>query len=214
VPYTGAPLSRAGATGEPVGCGDDNGQGNIDPSPFVDSDGRAYLYVSTDFTGGRLAPTISVIPLASDLVHASGGRTPLFAGDDGGWEAAGAPAPTVEGPSMVKHGSDYYLLYSGGSWITTYAMGYARSSSATGGFVKAASGPILGAHGSVYSPGGADRPVVGPHGDTWLVYHARDGGYDAYRSLHLDRFAWRPGADGRDVPVIEGPTETPQPRGP
>ena len=36
------------ASGRPIGCGDDAGYGNIDPAPFVDADGRAYLYVSTD----------------------------------------------------------------------------------------------------------------------------------------------------------------------
>ena len=52
-PFTDrGPLSFADgavdAAGRPIGCGDDAGYGNIDPQPFVDADGRAYLYVSTD----------------------------------------------------------------------------------------------------------------------------------------------------------------------
>jgi hypothetical protein len=38
------------SSGRPPGCGDDDGYSNIDPAPFVDGDGRAYLYLST----GRL----------------------------------------------------------------------------------------------------------------------------------------------------------------
>jgi hypothetical protein len=36
------------ARGRPIGCGDDAGYGNIDRAPFVDANGRAYLYLSTD----------------------------------------------------------------------------------------------------------------------------------------------------------------------
>jgi len=35
------------ASGRPPGCGDDAGYSNIDAAPFVDRDGRAYLYFST-----------------------------------------------------------------------------------------------------------------------------------------------------------------------
>lgn len=46
------PLGSTGTSatgpGMPVGCGDAAGVGNIDPSPFIDSSGQVYLYVSTD----------------------------------------------------------------------------------------------------------------------------------------------------------------------
>jgi beta-xylosidase len=215
------PLTQAGDTSSAIGCGDAAARGAIDPSPFVDSDGSAYLYMSTDFslTGGagqQLQPTLSVVPLAPDLLHASGARTPLFSGDPGTWEAADLSAPTVEGPAMIEHDGIYHLLYSGGNWRGAYGMGYATASSPAGPFTKSPSNPILEQTSAVLGPGGGDTPVVGPRGATWLLYHARAGSSDAPRTLRIDRLDWRPGpATGSpDVPVIEGPTATPLPEVP
>jgi hypothetical protein len=219
-PYTDlGPLELAGSTdpsAPPIGCGDDTGQGNIDPSLFVDPSGQAYLYVSTDrVCGGRscmLQPTISAIPLTADLQHAAGPRLPLFSGDSGTWEADGVSAPTVEGPSLALHDGTYYLFYSGGNWQGTYAMGYATAPSPTGPFTKSASNPILTATATVLGPAGGDRLVTGPHGGLWLVYAGRDSSYTEPRTLRLDQFSWEPAAGGApDVPVIHGPTSTPQP---
>jgi beta-xylosidase len=211
------PLDVAAPSGTPVGCGDDAGAGNIDPSPFIDTDGQAYLYVSTDFTksGGtqKLQPTISVIPLSPTLMAASGQRVPLFSGSPGTWEAAGVGAPTVEGPTMVKHGAMYYLLYSGGSWRGAYGMGYATSSSPTGPFTKAGN-QILSETNDVDGPGGGDTPVVGPAGGTWMAYHGRSSSRQEPRLLRLDRLSWSAGNGGPEVPVIAGPTSTPQPAQP
>ncbi|MFL5970212.1 MAG: family 43 glycosylhydrolase [Gaiellaceae bacterium] len=217
-PYTDqGPLDTAAPSGTPVGCADDAGAGNIDPSPFVDTDGHGYLYVSTDFakSGGTqtLQPTISVIPLSPTLMAASGSRVPLFSGSPGTWEAAGVSAPTVEGPTMVKHGALYYVLYSGGSWRGAYGMGYATSNSPTGPFTKAGN-QILSETTDVDGPGGGDTPVVAPAGGTWLAYHGRSSSRQAPRVLRIDRFGWSAGNGGPDVPVIAGPTSTPQPAQP
>ena len=203
-------LTSAAPTDEPIGCGDAGGQGNIDPSPFIDSDGNAYLYMSSDTVASnglsQYQPVISVVPLTSDLLAASGGRTALFSGDPGTWEAANAPTPVVEGPTMVKHNGTYYLMYSGGTWRGSYGMGYAISTSPVGGFIKQPT-RLLTETASVLSPGGGDSLVTGPHGGTWLVYHGRDGSYDNPRTLRIDRFSWQPGSP--DVPVVDGPTGAP-----
>jgi beta-xylosidase len=200
----------------PLGCGDAAGAGNIDPSPFIDSSGRAYLYVSTDrsCSGGSctLEPTISVIPLTPDFLRASGSRTALFSGDVGTWEASEVNAPTVEGPSMELHDGTYYLFYSGGSWQGAYGMGYATATSPMGPFAKSPSNPILAQSSAVLSPGGGDALVTGPHGGLWMVYAGRDSTYAEPRTLRLDAFTWKPAtsADAPDIPVISGPTATPQ----
>jgi beta-xylosidase len=209
----------SGPGGTPLGCGDAAGHGNIDPSPFVDSDGKPYLYVSSDFACGggscSLKPTVSVIPLTADFLHASGARVPLFAGDPGTWEAAGVAAPTVEGPSVVLHDGTYYLFYSGGSWRAAYAMGYATASGPTGPFTKSPANPILSGTSTVLSPGGGDGLVTGPHGAMWTVYAARASSYLDPRTLRLDPFIWHSATGGGpDVPMIEGPTATPQPTQP
>jgi len=214
-PYTDqGPLDTVPPSPIPVGCGDDVMIGNIDPSPFVDTDGQAYLYVSSDYTeaGGvrNFQPTISVIPLSPTLRTAAGARTGLFSGDPGTWEAASVATPTVENPTMVTHNDLYYLLYSGGGWRGAYAMGYATATSPGGPFTKAGT-PILSETDAVKSPGGGDTPVVGPRGGTWIAYHGRTGSRDEARVLRIDRFSWAPGPGGQDVPVIGGPTATPQP---
>ena len=81
-----------------IGCADEAGQGYIDPAPFIDADGKAYLYVSVD----NPYHNISVIPLASDLLHAAGPRKELFTLSQA-WEN-GPNFATVEGPFMLKHG--------------------------------------------------------------------------------------------------------------
>jgi beta-xylosidase len=202
------PLAQAGATGQPQGCADAAGRGNIDPSPFVDADGRAYLYTATDFSPTGLRPTVSVTPLADDLTHASGPRVPLFSGDANTWEAAGVSAPTVEGPMMVLHNGTYYLFYSGGSWQNAYGMGYATGPGPTGPFTKSASNPIFAQTPSVLSPGGGDTPVAGVRGGLWLLYHARANSYSDPRTLRIDRLLWQPGSP--DAPLLGSPSATPQ----
>jgi beta-xylosidase len=203
----------------PIGCGDDSGVGNIDPSPYVDATGQ-YLYVSTDnaCSGGScvFAPTISVIPLTSDLLEASGPRVPLFSGAAKSWESVGTGAPTVEGPSLDLHDGTYYLFYSGGNWQGAYGMGYATSTSPTGPFTKAAENPILASTADALSVGGGDQLVTGPHGGQWMVYAARSSSYSNPRKLWIDPVSWKPGAQtgDPDVPVIAGPTTTPQPTQP
>jgi beta-xylosidase len=229
-PYTDrGPLARADgaadSAGRPIGCGDQTGYANIDPSPLAAADGR-YLYLSTDNTcpagsgactsaNGTPRPTISVIPLSPDGLSASGPRTALFSGDPGTWEAAGAAVPTVENPTALEHGGTYYVLYSGGDWQGAYGMGYATASSPGGPFTKGAENPILSETTAVLSPGGGDTPVTGPSGGAWLIYHGRDGSYANPRTLRIDPFSWTAGPAGTpDVPVIAGPTSTPQPATP
>jgi beta-xylosidase len=220
-PFTDqGPLDLAsGATpGMPLGCEDPAGRGNIDPSPFVDPSGQAYLYVSTDnvCTAGSCTfkPTISVIPLSGDHLHAAGSRVPLFSGDPGTWEAVSSQVPTVEGPSMQLHNGTYYLFYSGGNWRAAYGMGYATSSNPTGPFSKARANPILAQTATVASPGGGDQIVTGPHNGQWLVYHGSSLPDPGVRTLRIDPLSWTPNAGGPDTPVIGGPSATPQPTQP
>jgi hypothetical protein len=203
------------ASGRPPGCGDDAGYSNIDPAPFVASDGTPYLYLSTTRTCSGQAPgevcppgrRISVIELAPDLLTAAGPRQALFGGEASGWELAqfSTPAPVVENPAPVKRGSTYFLLYSGGAFNGAYGMGYATSASPTGPFVKAAENPVLAERNGVLSVGGGAL-VTGPRGGSWLVYHGREGSYANPRQLRIDPVRF----PGDTTVVIDGPTSTPQ----
>ena len=201
---------RAGtvdSSGRPIGCGDNAGYSNIDPAPFVDTDGSAYLYLSTSQrcssstppnTSCPNAPRLSVVRLTPDLLHAAAPRLGLLSGDQQ-WERA-AWASVVENPWLHRRGATYYLFYSGGDWASAYGMGYARSSSPTGPFVKEPE-PIMRDSASVVSAGGGSL-VVGPGGGDWLSYHGRAGSYAEPRSLRVDPIRW--GQDGRVA--VDGPS--------
>lgn len=181
-----------------IGCGDTKGQGYIDPAPLVDTNGKAYLYVSVD------APyhNISIIPLKNDLVHAAGPRKELF-GLSQSWEF-GPSFSTVEGPFPLKHGRLYYLFYSGNDWQHDYAMGYATSSSPMGPFKKYRHNPILRGNARVIGPGGGSV-VQGPDGGWWLVYHAWPPGANMatgdQRTMRIDPLRWTGNVVG-----VRGPT--------
>lgn len=202
--------------GRPPGCGDDAGYSNIDPAPYVDGDGRAYLYLSTGRRCAEPAPgavcppgrTISVIPLAPDLLTASGPRLPLFDAESAGWEV-GSFGPVVENPWPVKSGSTYVLFYSGGAYTGAYGMGYATSSSPTGPFVKSAGNPILAETADVLSPGGG-MLATGPRGGSWLVYHGRRGSHSNPRQLRIDPVRF----PTESTVAVDGPTSAPQPGAP
>jgi Glycosyl hydrolases family 43 len=203
-------------SGRPPGCGDDGGYSNIDPAPFVDGDGHAYLYLSTSRRCDVPSPNvecpphraISVIPLSADLLTASGPRQSLFDADSAGWEVAPF-GPVVENPWPVKNGSTYVLLYSGGAYTREYGMGYATSSSPTGPFVKSAGNPVLAQSAGVLSPGGG-MLATGPKGGPWLVYHGRRDSYANPRELRIDRVRFTT----ESSVAVDGPTSTPQPAAP
>jgi arabinan endo-1,5-alpha-L-arabinosidase len=200
------------SSGRPPGCGVDAGYSNIDPAPYVDRDGQAYLYLSTGRRCEAPAPgaecppdrTISVIPLASDLLTASGPRLPLFDAESAGWEV-GSFGPVVENPWPVKSGSTYVLLYSGGAYTGAYGMGYATSTSPIGPFVKSAGNPILAEAAGVLGPGGG-MLATGPRGGSWLVYHGRRGSYSSPRELRIDRLRF----PTESTVAVDGPTSAPQ----
>jgi beta-xylosidase len=218
-PFTDrGPVASAGGaldqSGRPAGCGDDAGYSNIDPAPFVDSDGRVYLYLTTNRRCAAPAPgqecptavTVSVLPLASNAQAASGPRKPLFAGAAGSWEQEPGQAPKVEGPWMVKKGSTYYLFYSGGDYRRAYGMGYATASSplgtsSTSPFAKAAANPVLKQTAAVLSPGGGSL-TRGPRGGDWLLYHGRSGDYSQPRTLRIDPVFW----SSTGAVTVRGPT--------
>ncbi|MDQ4048145.1 MAG: glycoside hydrolase family 43 protein, partial [Actinomycetota bacterium] len=201
------------ASGRPPGCGDDAGYSNIDPAPFLDPDGEAYLYLSTNRRCDApttapcpLAPTISVLSLSRDLTRVAGTRTALFAGIPGSWEQEPGQSPKVENPWVERRGSTYYLFYSGGDYRRAYGMGYATAPSPTGPFTKAPINPILRQTADVLSPGGGSV-TKGTEGGDWMVYHGRAGSYAAPRTLRIDPLVWR--ADGSVM--VKGPTTGPQP---
>jgi hypothetical protein len=203
------PLSNGTTTsrGE-VGCGDLSGYSNIDPAPFVDVDGQAYLLYETGRdAAGNIAATISAIRLAPDLVRATRSRVPLLTGTQW-WELRGSDL-IVEGPWLHRHRSSYYLFYSGGDFAGNYAMGYAVGSSPLGPFRKSRANPILKGNSAVVGPGGGSV-VKGPlTGADQMIYAARAAAGQP-RTLPIDRLVWNDTVTPSTVHVHD-PTTTPQP---
>lgn len=201
------PLERQDGTrdgGWPMGCGDSAGHSNIDPQPYVDSDGQAWLYLSNESQCAngscQYIPTISAVPLSANRLEASGARRPLLAARSGTWEQA-PWGPQIENPYVLKRGDTYHLFYSGGNWQGVYAMGDATAPSAVGPFTRTSPNPWTGSTSTVANMGGG-MPIRDGAGVEWLVYHGRDPNSSAGRTLRIDRLNWS--ADG--LPRLDGPS--------
>ena len=136
-------------------------RGAIDPSPFVDTDGRAYLLWKSDETQGIVSQE-----LAPDGRGLIGQPQPLI-GADQSWEAG-----VVEAPSMVGYEGRYYLFYSGNNWSTpSYAVGYAVCDTPLGPCTKPMGGPWLASTSKAEGPGG-EEVFVDDQGQLWMCLHA------------------------------------------
>jgi beta-xylosidase len=184
--------------------------GSIDPSPFVDADGTAYLVWKSDENAPACnrPPRLWSAPLTADGLGLNGPPSLLLTMDQP-WQQ-----PVVEGPSMTAIAGDYYLLYSANDYESAaYAMGYATCLSPTGPCVNvSAAGPLVSSVGSALGPGGGeffDDAV----GGRWLVYHAWTAPETTYagggaRSMRIDRLVVDLDAG---VLSLAGPTTSPQP---
>jgi hypothetical protein len=173
----------------PFVCQHERG-GSIDPSTFVDDDGRAYLlWKSEDETVGGRAVLWSA-PLAADGLHLAGRARPLL-GADRAWEHR-----TVEGPAMVRAGGTYHLVYSGSSWAgPDYGVGHARCAGPLGPCRRSADAPFLRSFGDAVGAGGAEV-LLDAGGRTWLVFHAWTAphvGFPNRRTLRLAALDLRDG---------------------
>ena len=175
----------------------------IDPSVVSDPrTGLLYLFwadQSTQIWSGELSP--SGLSL-DDQIHLV-----LSAGEP--WECDPRDHHcTIEAPEPFYANGLFYLLYSGAStWDASYDVGVAASSDPLGisqDFVTFPR-PILRQGDGFYSTGHTSRPIIGPDGNTYVLYHARTSPgvqrLSSGRYLMLGRFGW---ADGWPT-ISEGP---------
>jgi beta-xylosidase len=164
--------------------------GSIDPHPFVDADGSAYLFWKADANAIGQRSTLFAQRLRSDGLALTGQPSALLSAD-AAWEQ-----PLIENPALVANGRSYVLLYSGGWWESAgYAIGYATCATPLGPCTKATvDRPLLATTGDQAGPGGA-CVVSGPAGDQWLAYHAWDAaavgyGNEGARRLRFAALTW------------------------
>ena len=177
--------------------------GSIDPEPFVDDDGTAYLLWKNDGNCCGLPVWLYAQRLSADGRALLGEPARLITYDQP-WEH-----PLVENPSMVRHEGRYILIYSAGNYADRYyAVGYAVCDSPLGPCEKPADRPILSSAGDSVGTGGASF-FRDADGDLWIAYHAWTEPVVGYpggkRSLHLARVRWENGA-----PVFVRPEAMPR----
>ena len=163
------------------------GRAVIDPQPFVDADGQAYLYFVGDVNEGR--GQIYVVRLGDDMISTIG-EPVLCIERSQPWEG-----PTWnEGPFVFKDGDSYVLMYSGEFWASPdYAVGFATSPSPLGPWKKSDENPILHRYAGLLGTG-HNSVVRGPDGGMLMFFHAHRGQGDARRDtyfakLRIDRDA-------------------------
>ena len=143
---------------------------NIDPSLFIDSDGKAYLYF-VRFTGGNVIWCAEMNPDLKSLKEETLMKC-IEAQDE--WERK--QATVAEGPSILKQNGVYYLLYSANHFESKdYAVGYATSDSPFGPWEKYSGNPILRRdmdQAARLSGTGHGAPFICEDGSYKYIFHA------------------------------------------
>lgn len=199
--------------GHPLLCGP--GFVDIDPMEFEDpATGKHLLYWGSGFE------PIKVQELSADLTSFAPGSSPKALVAPNGEK--GTFPVLVEGSWLLRHGSWYYLFYSGDNCCgpkANYAVMVARSRSAEGPFqtLEQATGKphsiVLEKTDRWIAPG-HNSAITDAHRQDWIVYHAVDirrprekdsDEINTRRVMLIDRIRWRNG-----WPVITGPSTQPE----
>jgi Glycosyl hydrolases family 43 len=151
-------------------CMDAQG-GAIDPSPFVDAAGRAWLYFKTyDLVERGSEPAqIYAVRLTANGLTAASGPTSVLA-----QSSLSSSFETVENPQMLNVSGTLMLLYSRGGWTTSgYRQGYATCASPAGPCHEGQDA-FLTSYGNVRGPGGGSI-FTDTGGRHWLAYQGWNG---------------------------------------
>jgi hypothetical protein len=164
----------------PLVCQRDLG-GSIDPSPFVDTDGRTYLLWKSEGAGGA-AQTIWSQELTADGLALTGPASPLVSAD------RPFERGVVEGPTLVREAGAYHLMYAAADWSSRhYVTAYATCAGPGGPCTKPADGRVLTSGLRLAGPGGAEVFRDGD-GGLWAAFHAfsePNVGYPSSRYLYV-----------------------------
>jgi beta-xylosidase len=185
----------------------DLGKATIDAHPFVDTDGKAYLYYALDISENGKSE-LYVVPLSEDLTQVTG--KPVFCTrPDADWEGT----EWNEAPYVFKWQDTYILMYSArGFFDPLYALGFATAKSPLGPWKKSPDNPILRKTERVSGPG-HNSVIASPDGkELFCAYHTHkklEGGHE--RDLCIDRMVINKDERGEVHIKILGPTRDPQP---
>jgi xylan 1,4-beta-xylosidase len=145
----------------------------IDPFIFIDSNGKKYMYYVVVANGGN---RIYVAEMNSDMLSQKKETATLCIEADAQWENTGKDKWSVtEGPTIIKHKSLYYIIYSANDFRSIdYAVGYATSTTPMGPWKKYEGNPII--HRSVTGQKGSGHGdvVKGRNGQLFYVFHTHN----------------------------------------
>ncbi len=141
--------------------------GQIDPFVFFDDDGKIYIYYVRFINGNSLY----VGELSDDFTSIDENTiTHCLTAKSGTWEMT-ASEQVVEGPTVIKDGGYYYLLYSANDYTNIdYAVGYAYSTSPTGPWTRKEN-PILSRHNVGINGTGHGDLFQDGDGNWYYVFH-------------------------------------------
>jgi xylan 1,4-beta-xylosidase len=141
----------------------------IDPFVFFDPTGKAYLYYVKLKEGNR----IYVSELERDLSDLKAGTEKECIFGTETWENTEKTNwPVTEGPTVIKKGSLYYLIYSANDFRNKdYAVGYATSASPLGPWKKNSSNPFLNRSGLSLNGTGHGDLFIDKQGNYRYVLH-------------------------------------------
>ncbi|MBU3125918.1 glycoside hydrolase family 43 protein [Sinomicrobium sp. 2019215] len=140
----------------------------IDPFVFFDA-GKAYMYHVRLQDGNRIfvaEMTEDLTALKAETLHEC-----IYAEDE--WEnTENAAWPVAEGPTVIKRGRQYYMLYSANDFRNPdYAVGYAVSDSPVGPWEKSEDNPVISSQNTGEPGSGHGDIVTDQHGDPYYVLH-------------------------------------------
>lgn len=167
----------------PLMCQLDRG-GSIDPSPFVDADGGAWLIWKSEGTLAGEPTRLWSARLSTDGLSVNGTPNELL------HTALPWEQPIIEGPSLTRTPDGHYVLfYSANRWQTaSYAVGWATCAGPAGPCTRGASGPLLASHGLVAGPGSPEEftDLTGGWHLAFCAWTAPDVGYPkGARRMHV-----------------------------
>ena len=217
--YTGSLKMAVATSDSPTGPFTDASVGLIDrPGSyidghiFIDDDETPYLYYVEDnlenIIDGNHVSQIYVQEMTDDLLSVVG-EPELLLEPDQEWEHPNDEFQWNEGPFLVEHEAQYYLMYSANFYASEdYALGYAVSDSPMGPFVKSETNPILSKdmENGVSGPG-HNSVTVGLDDETlYVVYHVHTHPDDPSgdRRPAIDRLYFEDGEMMIDGPTTDG----------
>lgn len=175
-----------------------SGNGDIDPTVYIDNDGQAYLYWGN--------PYLKYVKLNEDMISYSGEVVTVPLNKEGFHvrfkDADKRPSAYEEGPWMHKRKDLYYMLYAAGG--VPEHLAYSTSTSPTGPWKYADTIMTIIRKGGAFTnhPG-----LIDYKGRSYLFYHngALPGGGGFTRSVCVDEFKFNPdGTIPRIQPTVEG----------